>query len=117
MANEYRRPCWGLLYLILPLTGALFWIESRLRLSNGRREALDVVIVVLVCSLAGLWQHANALALAHLDDTTDRPATITGRQLPLEALAAQVPGGLMADGENEAVDIWSTEDAKDASTP
>ena len=103
MASERRRPRWGQLYLILPLMGSLFWLESRLRLPNGGRHALDVGIIVLVCGLAGLWQHANALALAHLPDAETGPvATTVAGRLILEEPTAPASEGMVADGKDEA---------------
>ena len=58
-----RGPRWGTLYLLAPLGGGLFWLESRARFSPNGHMAAQIAIIVLICGLAQAWHLANRNAL------------------------------------------------------
>lgn len=70
MASAKRppRPKWWQLYLTFPLLVGLFLLDTRLQLSIGGHEAVQMGSLVLEFVLVQLWLRANAKALNYMDD-------------------------------------------------
>jgi hypothetical protein len=60
-------PKWWLLYLTFPFSVALLAVDSRLKISTGGHQMVEIGIILLVCGLAHLWLKANARALSAMD--------------------------------------------------
>ncbi len=73
MRNVSPKPKWWQLYLTFPVIMGLLLLDSRLRLASGEQAVLQIGIVLLEAVLVEWWLSANASALRHLEDETDRP--------------------------------------------
>ncbi len=67
MFSSSSRPKWWQVYLVLPLLIVLFLVDSRLKISSGGHEAVQIGIVLLVYGLIHLWLKTNARALRQMD--------------------------------------------------
>jgi hypothetical protein len=63
MHTKPARPRWWVLYLVLPLTIALFWWETQAPLSERAHQAVEVIIILFAFSLVWLWLETNRRAL------------------------------------------------------
>lgn len=69
--RKRREPAWWILYGLLPLTGGLFVVESRMTLSPGWRKCVQIGIILFIYSLVWIWLWVNDRAL--LPDGHDLP--------------------------------------------
>jgi len=74
--NVPPKPKWWQLYLTFPVLLGLFVLDTRLHLSTGGHEALQLGSLFLEFAVIQRWLHANASALNYMDDETYR-RTIT----------------------------------------
>lgn len=74
MFSSSSHPKWWQIYLTLPLLVVLFLVDSRLKISSGGHEAVQIGIVLLVYGLIHLWLKANARALRQMDQGQYRRA-------------------------------------------
>lgn len=65
MSSNNSRPQWRWLTLIMLLATGLLALDGRARLSNLGHEAVEIVIVLVVFGLIGLWLLANAGAISN----------------------------------------------------
>jgi hypothetical protein len=67
MSSSNKNPKWWLLYLTFLFSVALLAVDSRLKISTGGHQAVEIGIILLVCGLVHLWLNANASALSRMD--------------------------------------------------
>lgn len=79
MPYQKRRPKWRILYLILPLSGGLFWLEMKAPLSEVGHRAAQVGIVLLTFGLVELWLRTNRLAFLNEDYRKQENSGLQGR--------------------------------------
>jgi len=79
MFYQKRRPKWGILYLILPLAGGLFWLEMKVPLSEVGHRAAQVGIVLLTFGLVELWLRTNRFAFLDEDYRKQENSGLQGR--------------------------------------
>ncbi len=72
MSAKHPLPRWAILYLAMPLAGALFWLIQRLHPSGITRDLLMVGALLIVGGYVEAWHLANTVRLLH-HPLTDRP--------------------------------------------
>ena len=94
MLNQKPGPRWGLLYMIVPLSAGLFWLEMKVPLSETQHRAADVVIVLLIFGLVELWLRANRLAFLNKDYGRQQRSGLPSRLWVVltEEMPAEEPG-------------------------
>lgn len=123
------KPKWWELYLTFPLLMGLFFLDSRLQLSAGGHELVQLGSLFLEFALVHLWLRANSSALSRMDDETYR-RTITIITLPprprresgdavaiLPRPPAELPGVLGDTLETDRIDAlaYPVQEARQAS--
>jgi hypothetical protein len=129
MFYQKRRPKWGILYLVLPLAGGLFWLEMKVPLSEVGHRAAQVGIVLLTFGLVELWLRANRLAMLSEDRERQKKSgwqsrvwLILSEEVPAEEPgAAPIEPALLSDVRAAAnghghvprtlVTAWSSSDS------
>ncbi len=66
--NVSPKPKWWQLYLTFPLLMGLFLLDTRLRISTGGHEIVQLGSLFLEFGLVQAWMKANAGALSHMDE-------------------------------------------------
>jgi len=90
MFNQKRGPQWGILYMIVPLAAGLFWLETKVPLSETGHRVADVGIILLTFGLVEFWLRANRLAILNEDYQKQKKSSRQGRLWIM--LAEQPPG-------------------------
>ncbi len=68
MSNRRPKPKWWQLYLTLPLLGGLFLLDTRLQVSTGGHEAVQLGSLALEFLLVQAWLRANSKSLNYMDE-------------------------------------------------
>ncbi len=66
--DKTPKPKWWQLYLTFPLLIGLFLLDTRLHLSTGGHEIVQLGSLFLEFGLVQLWLRANSRALTYMDD-------------------------------------------------
>jgi hypothetical protein len=56
-------PAWWVLFALVPLMGGLLAVEHRASLPSGRHTFVQIIIVLFIYGLVGLWLRPNSFAL------------------------------------------------------
>jgi hypothetical protein len=94
MFNQAHGPKWGILYMVLPLSAGLFWLQMQAPLLEAGHRAAEVGVVLFTFGLVALWLRANRLAILGEDY---RQHEKSGRQsrmrvIFMEEIPAEEPG-------------------------
>ncbi len=68
LRDKTPKPKWWQLYLTFPLLVGLFLLDTRLRLSTGGHEVVQLGSLFLEFGLVQLWLKANSRALTYMDE-------------------------------------------------
>lgn len=95
MFNQERGPKWGILYMVLPLSAGLFWLQMQAPWPEAGHRVAEVGIVLLTFGLVELWLRANRLAILNEDHGSHEKSSRLSRLWVslTEEIPAEEPGG------------------------
>ncbi len=68
LRDKTPKPKWWQLYLTFPLLAGLFLLDTRLQLSTGGHEVVQLGSLFLEFGLVQLWLRSNSRALTYMDE-------------------------------------------------
>jgi hypothetical protein len=91
MSAKSKGPGWGMLYLVLPLTCGLLWLEHQAPMPAPLHQVTMLIIVFVVFGLIALWSQSNGDAL-EAQQRRDRCAAPASNQAARHDTVAAEPG-------------------------
>ena len=94
MFNQKCGPKWGILYLVLPLTVGLFWLQMQSPLPEAGHRVAEVGVILLAYGLVAPWLRANRLAILNEDYRRQKKGSRQSRLWTIhrEEIPAEEPG-------------------------
>lgn len=105
MKRQHSRPRWGVLYLVLPLAGLLFWQIHQAWPAGTMRSLLDIGALLFVFVFVEVWRLANSVALlCHPLAGGDGGPLYHAREA-VPAAPARIPAVFAAESQGELISV------------